>query len=249
MKYVKNVERALIATGVALVISGGAASAVILTTSANAATAQPGTGVQLAAQIGSNPGALLDNGPKGGGADLLTAAATYIGIPAADLRTQLATGKSLTDIAVANGKTRDGLVAALVAASQTAISTYVDQKGTANPVGPGAGRPGKGGPGGERGVAGDPEQAAATYLGTTPADLETKTDAGQTLAAIAAATPGKSRDGLIQALVADATTKIEAAKTAGTITAAQATQLETGLADRMTTLVDAVEPAGGAPHR
>ena len=244
----KNVERALIATGVALVISGGAASAVILAGSANAATARPGTSVQLAAQIGTNPGALLDNGPKGG-ADLLTAAATYIGIPAADLRTQLATGKSLTDIAVANGKTRDGLVAALVAASQTAISTYVDQKGTANPVGPGGGRAGKGGPGGERGVAGDPEQAAATYLGATLADLETKTDAGQTLAAIAAATPGKSRDGLIQALVADATTKIEAAKTAGTITAAQATQLETGLLDRTTKLVDAVEPAAGGPHR
>jgi len=248
MKYVKNVERALIATGVALVISGGAASAVILTTSANAATAQPGNRVQLAAQIGSNPGTLLDNGPKRG-ADLLTAAATYIGIPAADLKTQLATGKSLTDIALANGKTRDGLVAALVAASQQAISTYVDQKGTANPGGPGLGGPGKRGPGGERGVAGDPEQTAATYLGVTLADLETKTEAGQSLAAIAAATPGKSRDGLIQALVADATTKIEAAKAAGTITAAQATQQETGLADRMTKLVDSLEPAGGAPHR
>jgi hypothetical protein len=111
---VKNVERALIATGVALVFSGGIASAVILWTSATAAAAQPGIGTQLAAQLGTNPGTLADNGLHGG-ADLATAAATYIGITAADLRTQLAAGKSLADIAVANGKTRDGLIAALTA--------------------------------------------------------------------------------------------------------------------------------------
>ena len=116
----KNVERALIATGVALVFSGGIASAAILWTSATAAAAQPSVGAQLAAQLGTNPGTLADNGPKGG-ADLITAAATYIGISAADLRTQLASGKSLTDVAVANGKTRDGLIAALVAAEQQAI--------------------------------------------------------------------------------------------------------------------------------
>ena len=47
---------------------------------------------------------------------IMPAAATYIGIAPADLKTQLAAGKSLADIAVANGKTRDGLVAALTAA-------------------------------------------------------------------------------------------------------------------------------------
>jgi len=147
---VKNVERALIATGVALVFSGGIASAAILWTSATAAAAQPGIGAQLAAQLGTNPGTLADNGLHGG-ADLATAAATYIGITAADLRTQLAAGKSLADIAVANGKTRDGLIAALTAAEQQSISTFVAAKGTANPGGPGIG-----GPGGPRG---DPDAA------------------------------------------------------------------------------------------
>lgn len=243
----KNVERVLIATGIALVFSGGIASAVILWTSATALAAQPGVETQLAAQLGSNPGTLADNGLRGG-ADLITAAATYIGVTAADLKTQLAAGKSLADIAVANGKTRDGLIAALTAAEQQSISTFVDAKGTANPGGPGLG-----GPGGPRGgfgfgVQGDPLAAAATFLGTTTADLRTKMDAGQTLTQIATAA-GKTRDQLVQALVADATAKIEAAKSAGTITAAQATQLESGLTDRMTKLADATEPAGRGPRR
>jgi len=243
---VKNVERVLIATGVALVFSGGIASAVILWTSATAAAAQPGIGTQLAAQLGTDPGALADNGLHGG-ADLMTAAATYIGISAADLRTQLAAGKSLADIAIANGKTRDGLIAALAAAEQQAISTFVDAKGVANP-----GRPFPGGPGGRLGgfgfgVQGDPLAAAATFLGTTTADLRTKMEAGQTLTQIATAA-GKTRDQLVQALVADATAKIEAAKSAGTITAAQATELESGLTDRMTKFVDATKPAGRGPR-
>jgi hypothetical protein len=237
----KNVERALIATGVALVFSGGLASAAILWTSATAAAAQTDSGTQLAAQLGTDPGALADNGPHG--ADLFTAAATYIGISAADLRTQLAAGKSLADIAVANGKTRDGLIAALVAAEQQSISSFVDQKGTAFPGGPGNGGPGHGGPG--FGVQGDPFAAAATFLGTTTADLRTKMQSGQTLAQIAVGA-GKTRDALIAALVNDAKTKIEAAKAAGKLTADQATQLESTLTDHITRFVDM---AGPGPRR
>jgi len=132
---------------------------------------------------------------------------TYIGITVDQLRTELGTDKSLADIAVAHGKTRDGLIAALTAAQQQDIATLVDQKGIgarpnpANGHGPGFGR----GPGAR--VTGDAEAAAAAYLGTTAADLETKIRAGQTLAQIANATAGKSRDGLVNALVADATAK------------------------------------------
>ena len=74
----KNIERALIATGVALVFSGGIASAAILSSSAQAA--QVGSDTQLAAQLAGNTTGLADNGGRGG-ADLMTAAATYIGIP------------------------------------------------------------------------------------------------------------------------------------------------------------------------
>jgi hypothetical protein len=238
---VKNIERALVATGVALVLSGGVASAAILwNTTADAA--QPFIGTQLAAQLGTGIDPLSDRGGRGGADDRMTAAAAYIGIPIADLRTQLASGKSLADIAAANGKTRDGLIAALVAAEQKEIATFVDQKGVAGPGGPGKGGPGRA----IFGVQGDPLAAAATFLGTTTADLRTKIETGQTLAQITTAS-GKTRDALIQALVADAKAKIAQAKTDGKLTADQATTLEDGLTDRLTKLVDATELRG--PHR
>lgn len=240
----KNVERALIATGVALVVSGGVASAAILSGSAQAA--QLGSGTQLAAEIAGSKIGLADTGGRRG-ADLMAAAATYIGIPVADIRTQLVAGKSLGDIAVANGKTRDGLVSALVAASQQSISTFVDQKGMTGPGGNGRGGHGFGfGPGFR--ATGDPLAAAATFLGTTTADLRTKMQSGQTLAQIATAS-GKTRDALITALVTDAQTAIEKAKTDGKLTADQATTLENGLTARITKLVDSTEPAGRGPRR
>src|SRR5438477_4300684 len=179
-----------------------------------------------------------------------TAAATEIGITEAQLRTELGTDKSLADVAIAHGKTRDGLIAALTAAQQQNIATLVDQKGIgarpnpANGPGPGFGR----GPGG-RNVIGDSVAAAATYLGTTTADLETKMRAGQTLAQIANATTGKSRDGLLNALVADATAKIDAAQKAGTITADQATQLKANLSTRLAQFVDNSGPFPGRRGR
>src|SRR5439155_325430 len=131
----------------------------------------------------STVGRSLENGPGDKGS-VFTAAATYIGITEAQLRTELGTDKSLADVAVAHGKTRDGLIQALVAAQQQSIATLVDQKGIgARPAGPGIGRR----PGGPR-VTGDPLAAAATYLGTTTADLDAKIRAGQTLAQIANAT-------------------------------------------------------------
>lgn len=241
----KNVERALIATGVALVFSGGIASAAILSGASVAQAAGVGPETQLAAQIAGGTAGLADNGPRG--ADLMAAAATYIGIPAADIKTQLASGKSLADIAVANGKTRDGLIAALVAAQQQSIATFVDTKGGANPGGPGKGGPGFDLKGFGFRAEGDPLAAASTFLGITPADLRTKLQSGQTLAQIATAA-GKTRDALIAVLVNDAKTAIEKAKTDGKLTADQATALENGLTARITKLVDSTEPAGRGPR-
>src|SRR2546428_10894575 len=150
-------------------------------------------------------GQVFGNGLGSKGSSYFTAAAAYIGITEAQLRAELGTDKSLADVAVAHGKTRDGLIAALTAAQQQSIAALVDQKGLgARPKpGPGFGR----GPGN---APGDPFAAAATYLGITTADLRTKVVSGQTLAQIANATPGKNRDGLVAALVADSTAKIDA---------------------------------------
>jgi hypothetical protein len=195
----------------------------------------PDLGNSLAAAVSGQSTNTQNNG--GAHADYLSAAATYIGITTDQLRTELGTDKSLADVAVAHGKTRDGLIQALVTASQSSITTLVDQKGIGAQRGPG-----------DRGVIGDQLSVAATYLGTTTDDLRTKMRAGQTLAQIAAATSGKSRDGLVVALTADAKAKIAAAQTAGTITADQATQLTNDLATKVTNFVDTNRPERG-PHR
>jgi hypothetical protein len=208
---------------IALGLSGGVAMA----------SYAPEVGNTLAAVMSGQSVNTQNNGLGGAHTDYLSAAATYIGVTTDVLRTELGTDKSLADVAVAHGKTRDGLIQALVTASQTSITTLVDQKGIGAQRGPG-----------DRGVIGDQFSVAATYLGTTTDDLRTKTQAGQTLAQIAAATSGKSRDGLVAALTTDAKTKIAAAQTAGTITADQATQLTNDLADKITRFVDSTRPQG-----
>jgi len=93
-------------------------------------------------------------------------------------------------------------------------------------------------------IEGSSLQAASTYLGITEADLRTKLQSGQTLAQVAAATAGKSRDGLIQALVTDENAKIDQAQKDGRVTADQATQLKTNVTARVTALVDGTMPVG-----
>ena len=227
-----NVSKTLIATGIALTLSGGVAAAAFVPNNSIAA---------LTGAAGGDVGGSVDRGPGGG--DLIGAAATYIGITTDALHTELAAGKSLADVAVAHGKTRDGLIAALSTAATAQLPTFVDQKGLPmRDGGPG----GKGGPGDHgRGRDGAPLAAAATYLGLGTADLQTKLAAGQTPAAIATATAGKNRDGLIAAIVADGKVKIEAAKTAGTITADQATKELAELTDHATKFVDST----GGPRR
>ena len=228
----KHLDKALIGAGAALLLSGGVAAAALGPSNVGSVvmSSLPGD-ITLAA---SNHGI--------GGVNFMSTAATYIGITEAQLRTELSSGKSLADVAVAHGKTRDGLIAALVQAATNDITTLVDQKSPfpAPPLGRGPGGPGFG-----FRVEGNELAAAATYLGITEADLHTKLEAGQSLAQIAAATSGKSRDGLIQALVADATKNIDAAQQGGKLTADQATQLKTNLTQRITQMVDATRPPFG----
>ena len=242
VKAMQPAKALLVAAVIGLGLSGGFAAAAFL----------PGGSAPAAiTQVWDQTvGQMFGNGMGKG--SYFTAAATYIGITEAQLRAELGTDKSLADVAIAHGKTRDGLIAALTAAQQQDIATLVDQKGigarpkpaTGKGPGPGFGR----GPGGGN-VIGDTHAAAATYLGMTEADLQTKLRAGQTLAQIANATAGKSRDGLVSALVADATAKIDAAQTAGKITADQAAQEKSNLSTRIGQLVDSTGPVPGRRGR
>src|SRR6476469_3033604 len=151
-------------------------------------------------------------GHRGGGllgADVLTPAATYLGISATDLAADLKSGKTLAQEATAKGKSASGLIDAIVAAekkvfdAQNAAGWLTDAQETtvlsnvreavADLVDNGPGVPG----GGPRGGL---LTTAATYLGISVADLQTDLKAGKTLAQEAAA-KGKTVDGLVQALL------------------------------------------------
>jgi hypothetical protein len=64
-------------------------------------------------------------GPAGADLDALDAAADYLGITPAALRTALGTGKSLADLAKDKGKTSEGLQAAIVAKATSNLAAAV----------------------------------------------------------------------------------------------------------------------------
>jgi hypothetical protein len=82
--------------------------------------AGPGPGPAFGFGLGG-PG-----GPALGGKELGGAAATYLGLSERALREQLADGRSLADVARAQGKTVEGLQDAIVAAATTAADRAVD---------------------------------------------------------------------------------------------------------------------------
>ena len=225
-------------------LAGGSVFAFAVAVSATQAATAAGIGMpsRADARVAGDHAMSLQH--RGIGGNVLATAATYIGITEAALRTELQAGKSLAEVAVANGKTRDGLIAALSAAAAEAIGTLVDRKDLGTKPG-GSGTPGgPGRPGHVLLMKSEPFEVASTYLGISRQDLMTRVRAGETLAAIANATPGKSRDGLVAAIVADGTAKIDAAVTAGTITADQATRLKATLTEQATRMVDNAHPAG-----
>lgn len=224
-----------------LAIAGGltalAISAALATSAFAAATGAPSSPF---ARLDPQSVAAVDRGPFGG--DALDTAAIYIGITEAQLRTELQAGKTLAEVAIANGKTRDGLIAALAHSANAGIGKLVDQKGLGQH---GPGRPGgPGGPGGKPGHSAlfdaHPFAAASAYLGITEADLMARIRAGQTLAAIATATPGKSRDGLVAALVTATNAAIDRAVADGKLAADRAAELKSKTAEHTTRLVDEV---------
>jgi hypothetical protein len=90
---------------------------------------------------------------------------------------------------------------------------------------------------------GDDLAAAASYLGSTTDALLTQLQGGKTLAQVADGTSGKSRAGLIAALVAHEKQELAAAVTAGRLTQALSDQIAPTLTQRFTDFVNGVRPA------
>ncbi len=151
----------------------------------------------------------------------LSAAATYLGLTTDALRAQLAAGKSLAEVATAQGKSVSGLEDALyanlktdldadvtagrltsdretqiLAKAKAQVAAQVARKGLVR--GPGA-----------HGAPNGLQHAAAQYLGLTDAQLQTQLQAGKSLAAVATA-QGKTVAGLKAALVAQFSSTLDA---------------------------------------
>ncbi len=69
---------------------------------------------------------LPERGERHHGGPQLAAAAEYLGLSADELRTQLEGGKTLAEMAEAQGKSVDGLVDALVADAREHIEAFVN---------------------------------------------------------------------------------------------------------------------------
>jgi hypothetical protein len=87
-------------------------------------------------------------------------------------------------------------------------------------------------------MLGDAMATASTYLGISATDLKSQLQGGKSLADVANATAGKSRDGLVAALSTAANAKIDAQVTAGTLTSQQAAMAKQKSATEIATLVD-----------
>jgi len=200
--------------------------------------------------FGGGPG-----GPHGGpggllAADVLTPAASYLGVSASDLASDLKSGKTLAQEATAKGKTASGLIDAIVAAEKKVLDadnaagwltdaqetnvlsnlkdaiTDLVNNGPPVPAGP------------RNGLL----QTAATYLGISVSDLQADLKSGKTLAQEATA-KGKTADGLVQALLAPLKTELDKRVTSGDITTAQETVILNRETTRLTDLVNNTKPA------
>jgi 3-methyladenine DNA glycosylase AlkD len=199
-------------------------------------------------------------GERGGFGLDLNAAATAIGIPVDQLRTELA-GKSLAQVAQAHNKSAGDVATAMKNAAHTRIDQAVtagrltaaqaatekqqsDQRidQLVNQVVPqgGPGGPGgfdrRGGPGGFGGEL----NTAATAIGISVDQLRTEL-AGKSLAQVAQA-HGKTANDVATALKNAAHQRIDQAVTAGRLTAAQATTEKQQSDQRIDQLVNQVVP-------
>jgi hypothetical protein len=192
--------------------------------------------------------------------DFLGESAKYLGLSDKELRAKLP-GTSLGALANSTpGKSRDGLVADLVTVGKADIdkalaskkitddqakklrdalpgrvATFVDRSWP-TPRTTAAGT-------NVKSFLGDLLQAGQAYLGLSAQDIRAQMAAGKSLGDIANATPGKSRDGLVGALVTAANARIDQAVTANKMTADQATALKAKVGAEVATFVDRKFPA------
>jgi hypothetical protein len=207
------------------------------------------------------PGLAGPGGPGLGGASLaneIAAAAKYLGLSEADLRTKLRDGQSLGDIAKAQSKDVAGLKTAILDAAKADLDKAVADKtltqsqaddlynGLKARIDDLVAADGKlrfrgpGGPGMRFGFGAD-TGAAATYLGLDESALRDKLRNGQSLADVAKA-QNKDVQGLEDAIVASQKARLDKAVSDKKLTQSQADEILANLKSHVADLVNATPP-------
>lgn len=172
----------------------------------------------------------------------LTAAAGYLGIPTEQLEHELSSSGSLAQLAQAHGKSTQGLIDAIVAARRAGlaeVAARLPSRVGAEVNGP-ARLP-------RAGTGGKLRLAASSYLGIAPSQLRDELRSGRTLAQIAAATPGKSSAGLLDALVSAGKARLAQGVAMGKVTQARAARREKRLDKHMSALLQRKFVRAGKP--
>jgi hypothetical protein len=240
-------QKVVIAAAVAALLAGGAIAAV-------SATGQSNPRKHAHAHRHSHLGRARD----------LAAAANYLGVSPTQLAGQLASGRSLAQVADATaGKSAAGLTEALVAARKARLATVAGKlpKRVAAEVN----RPGGPAAAGARAAArreraigalripalfaspARPGYVAARYLGVGASKLQADLRSGKTLAQVADATPGKSQAGLVAAIVRSRTAKLSDAVAAGKIPDARKARRQAHLQKRIGRFVQHQFAGAGSP--
>ncbi|MCW3032477.1 MAG: hypothetical protein JWM60_822 [Solirubrobacterales bacterium] len=142
---------------------------------------------------------------------VLQVASGYLHVPTPELRRRLRAGETLGEIAGSTGgASRAGLIRAVYASRSQSVKRLhlppAEERAELNAL--------------RRALVVQVDRArrrtrlrtaAARYLGLNDAQLSSKLTGGRTLAQVAAATPGRSRAGLVAALVAPRRTALELA--------------------------------------
>ena len=189
----------------------------------------------------------------------LSVAASYLGVSAAQVQSDLHSGQTLAQIADAtSGKSAAGLIEALVAAQKrklAKVSANLTRRVTAEVNGSaGADLRGHTARGQRAKAVGRPVFAARgalglaaySYLGVTSTQLYNDLRSGQTLAQVADATSGKSAARLVSALVAARREQLAVAVTAGLLTRPHEEAILAKLPGRITALVDRASVKGSS---
>jgi hypothetical protein len=193
-------------------------------------------------------------GPGGGGvfySDVLTPAASFLGISVSTLASDLNGGKTLAQEATAKSKTAADLITAIVNAQKTNLDNqkaagwitadqetallqrYTDEVTELVNNGPSVPPVGK--------EQGGLLSTAATFLGMSVSDVESALQSGKTLADLAQS-KGKSVSDLVNALLEPAKTDLDQAAQSGKITSAQEQTIVNNLTTRLTNLVNGTKP-------